>query len=159
MPRNLSNCFRLSFFLFFFVFLVFSVFFFFCRWAAVSRWDMRDPCSNGLTRFIQFYSENVFRVTLLRKSKFGGLNWVLFHALRSPDCPLQQPRLLLQPSAIPTILPLYLALSKSAATTYSRFLAGSLLLFGRFLLYFRSFLSFFFLIKIAGRYGLRRAMQ
>jgi len=34
-----------------------------------------------------FYPENVFRVTLPRKSKFGGLNWVLFHTLRSLDCP------------------------------------------------------------------------
>ena len=33
-----------------------------------------------------FYPENVFRVTLPRKSKFVGLNWVLFHALRSLDC-------------------------------------------------------------------------
>lgn len=113
-----------------------------------------------------FYPENVFRVTLPRKSKFGGLNWVLFHALRSLDCPLQQPRLLLQPSIVPTILQPVLPLPLTLDKRRNNVLAFSSEISSvvqpatcTFLLYFWPFLPPFLLIKIAGRYGSRRAMQ
>jgi len=83
-----------------------------------------------------FYPENVFRVTLPRKSKFGELNWVLFHALRSLDWPLQRPRLLLQssllgspPTASSGILSLSLSLSLSLARSLLEKRRGNVLAF------------------------------
>lgn len=116
-----------------------------------------------------FCPENVFRVTAPRKSKFGGLNWVLFHALRSLDCP-PQPRLLPPPSSFrspPSTLSavcrsLPSAFSLSLARHVAAFSDGILALVVRltFFLYFSPFLSLsltlsnpsspFLLIKIAG---------
>lgn len=64
-----------------------------------------------------FCPENVFRVTAPRKSKFGRLNWVLFHALRSRStarCSRDFCRPSLQPSVLarqPSSLSLSLSLA------------------------------------------------
>lgn len=93
-PRKLFNSFGPAAFL---LFLLASLLFFFFFKPLHGGTPM--ACARSAPEWPNsFYPENVFRVTLPRKSKFGGLNWVLFHALRSLGWPLQRPRLLLQPS-------------------------------------------------------------
>lgn len=158
-----------TFFCFYSLFSFSTFFFFFFCFYFYSTLHGGKPTACARSMLVwpnSFYPENVFRVTLPRKSKFDGLNWVLFHALRSLDCPRCSNRDFCCSRLYTTFyhanrpFPLLLSLEKHHSN--SRFPARSLPPFGQahaFLLYFWSFLPSLLLIKITGRYDLRRAMQ